>query len=35
MSRTYQAGQLQPPYDLTEKVRVLKAGEELAVEREF
>ncbi|HEX8312449.1 MAG TPA: hypothetical protein VF614_14095 [Chthoniobacteraceae bacterium] len=35
MSRTYQAGQLQPWLDLTPKVRALKAGEALRVEREF
>ena len=33
MSRTWQAGQLQPWLDLTERVRGLKAGEPLIVER--
>jgi hypothetical protein len=35
MSRTYQAGQLQPWLDLTEKVRELRPGEPLRVERTF
>jgi hypothetical protein len=35
MSRTYQAGQLQPWLDLTEKMRELPAGEPLRVERTF
>ncbi len=35
MSRTYQAGQLQPWLDLTEKVRELKDGEPLRIERMF
>jgi hypothetical protein len=35
MSRTWQAGQLQPWLDLTEKMRGLKAGEALKVERTF
>ncbi len=33
MSRTYQAGQMQPWLDLTPKVRALKGGEALRVER--
>jgi hypothetical protein len=33
MSRTWQAGQLQPWLDLTERVRGLKAGASLIVER--
>jgi hypothetical protein len=33
MSRTFQSGQLQPWIDLTEKVRALKDGEALVVER--
>lgn len=35
MSRTFQAGQLQPPWDLTAKVQQLKDGEPLKVSREF
>ena len=35
MSRTYQAGQLQPWLDLTDKVRALKNGEALKLERRF
>lgn len=35
MSRTYQAGQLQPWLDLTDKVRTLKDGDPLKVERTF
>ncbi|MDB6154861.1 MAG: hypothetical protein JWL90_3314 [Chthoniobacteraceae bacterium] len=35
MSRTYQAGQLQPWLDLSSQVRKLKAGEPLRVERIF
>ncbi|MDG2615760.1 hypothetical protein P7L53_05825 [Thermoleptolyngbya sichuanensis XZ-Cy5] len=34
MSRTFQAGQLQPWQDLTEQVRALRPGEALVVERE-
>ena len=35
MSRTWQAGQLQPWLDLTDRVRGLKAGEPLVLERIF
>ena len=33
MSRTYQTGQLQPWFDLTELVRKLQPGEPLTIER--
>jgi hypothetical protein len=35
MSRTYQAGQLQPWLDLTDKVRELRPDEPLRIERAF
>ena len=35
MSRTYQAGQLQPWLDLTAQVEALAGGEALVVERKF
>jgi len=35
MSRTYQAGQLQPWLDLTPKLRALKDGEPLKLSREL
>jgi len=35
MSRTFQAGQLQPWLDLSERIRALKPGEPLVVERVF
>lgn len=35
MSRTWQAGQLQPWLDLTEQAKALKAGEPLTLERTF
>ncbi|MGL5509560.1 MAG: hypothetical protein ACRDB1_08075, partial [Microcoleaceae cyanobacterium] len=35
MSRTFQRGQLQPWYDLTDRIKQLKDGETLVITREF